>query len=81
MKKAQFKIGAIVEYYDKENGGACRYLLIKRVRKARPDSEPNNKQWVYDGIVLKVTDEGKIECRTGVLCILEGSITPVTGLG
>lgn len=60
-------------------GRGSEIMLVQGRRKIKPNGH-SKKQWVYDGVLVKVCD-GLISFATTITCVLESSfvssITPV----
>jgi len=69
--KPKFRQGQLVYIPASRDVPYIRYFLIERRRWVRPDGE-KQKQWVYDGAILKVVNE-KLELSTFGSCFYERS--------
>lgn len=56
-----------------------RYMLVKN-RRVRPPLDGEKMMWVYDGVILGIAGDGSINFRTGITCVPQYDLRPISGL-
>ena len=75
--RPQFRVGQLVRRINAENQ-ELRHVLITNKRWIRPNGE-NKKQWVYDGVVLRIKGDDII-VSTYISCVIEKTIVSIDGI-